>query len=173
MFWSISILPSFLLQSEKCSGTLSTSGCRIPCLLIVRPEFVADLPKSFLLLESILFPSLTARLSIDFFSLLPSCSCNASIYISYLSCCCHQVPDKSQFRRKERFIPGYSLRVLSITVGKAWRQEREASGHIVSTVRKQRLMKGSTPLTFPVVFILLFQPMEWCLLYLVWIVSLQ
>lgn len=40
----------------------------------------------------------------------------------------------------------------SIVMGKAWRQEREAAGHVASTVRKQREMDAGAQLAFSFLF---------------------
>jgi hypothetical protein len=53
---------------------------------------------------------------------------------------------KSNLKYKS-FILAHSLRMQSITAGKAGRQEHWAAGYIVSTVRKQREMDASAQLT--------------------------
>ena len=60
---------------------------------------------------------------------------------------------------KGEFILTHSLRMQSITAGKAGRQEHWAAGYIVSTVRKQREMDAGAQLTFAFLFSLLpFSP---------------
>jgi hypothetical protein len=63
----------------------------------------------------------------------------ASNYTSLLVCChcCDEVTDKGNLREKG-LIWAHSSRVQYFMAGMLWWQELEASGHIASTVRKQR-----------------------------------
>lgn len=75
--------------------------------------------------------------------------------ISYLSRYCCEIPDKGHLR-KEGFILAHSF----ITAGKVWRQEQEATGHTMYTIRKLRVMNACAQLTFPFLFSLGPEPME-------------
>lgn len=51
--------------------------------------------------------------------------------------------------------------VESVIVGKAWWQERQAAGHVASTVRKQKEMDVGAQLTFSFLFGPGTQSMGW------------
>lgn len=52
--------------------------------------------------------------------------------LNYLFLCCDKILDESNLR-KERFILAHSLRMQSITAGKAWWPEDETEGYFVPT----------------------------------------
>lgn len=53
--------------------------------------------------------------------------------------CCDKISRQKQ-SGEDRLVLVHSWRVQPIAVGKSPRQEPEASGHIIPTIRKQRLM---------------------------------
>lgn len=56
---------------------------------------------------------------------------------------CDKTSDKATWGRK-----GLAHRVQSVLDGEAWWQERKVAGHVVSTARKQRVMKPGPQLFF-------------------------
>lgn len=66
----------------------------------------------------------SARLGWPSFLTPPSLGSNSFLeykgLISYFSCCCNKIPSKGSLRE---CASAYSLRVQSITMGKAWQQE--------------------------------------------------